>query len=344
LYSNNQVEMSIKFETYAARGLALARVIGSQRDHYRLAAGSTEVAAEPSGALWHRTPTRAEMPVVGDWVAVRMVGEGQAIVEAVLPRRTLFSRRAAGRAEDEQAIAANIDIVFLVTGLDGDFNPRRLERYLALAAESGAHPVIVLNKSDLCQDLPARIAETSAVSAGAPVIPASTRAPGGLDELRSYLEPGVTIALLGSSGAGKSSIVNGLLGEERQRTHDVRESDSRGRHTTTSRELIQLPGGAAMIDTPGMRELQLWASQESIDAAFDEISELAATCRFRDCTHSGEPGCAVAGSVDDDRLASYQKLQREVRYHEILADPLAAQERKRKWKAIHKAARHNPKQ
>jgi ribosome small subunit-dependent GTPase A len=161
--------------------------------------------------------------------------------------------------------------------------------------------------------------------------------------LRAFVEPGLTIALLGSSGAGKSSIVNALLGHERQRVNDVREHDSRGRHTTTHRELIPLPGGAALIDTPGMRELQLWVSQESVEAVFDEIAERAAACRFRDCTHSGEPGCAVVGAVPEDRLASFQKLQREAQWHEVRADPLAAQERKRKWKAIHKAMRHNPK-
>jgi ribosome biogenesis GTPase len=332
------------FASYAARGLVLARVITSQRDQYRLVTTALELDAEPSGALWHRAPTRAAMPVIGDWVAARIVGDGQAIVEAVLPRRTLFSRRAAGRREDEQPIAANVDLVFLVCGLDGDFNPRRLERYLALAAESGAQPVIVLNKADLCADLPERIAEITSIAAGAPVVAASTRAPGGLDELRRHIAPGLTIALLGSSGVGKSSIVNALLGEERLRTNDVRESDSRGRHTTSHRELIALPGGAALIDTPGMRELQLWASQDSIDVVFDEIAALAAGCRYRDCTHAGEPGCAVeaalsAGTLAADRLSSYRKLQGEARRHELLADPLAAQERKRKWKVIHKAAR-----
>jgi ribosome biogenesis GTPase len=331
--------MSINFEAYAARGLMMARVISSHRDQYRLAVESKEFSAEPSGALWHRTPSRSGMPVVGDWVAARIVGDGEAIVEAVLPRRTLFSRRAAGRVEDEQAIAANIDVVFLVCGLDGDFNLRRIERYLALAAESGARAVIVLNKSDLCEDLDARAAQTKAISAGAAVVCASTCVPGGLDALRAHILPEETIALLGSSGVGKSSIVNALLGEERQLTRDVRESDSRGRHTTTMRELILLPGGAALIDTPGMRELQLWASQESVESVFDEIAELAAACRFRDCTHSGEPGCAVAGAVPEDRLSSFHKLQREARHHEIMADPLAAQERKRKWKIIHKAMR-----
>lgn len=324
--------------------IVIARVVLSQRDQYRLAAESLEFSAEPSGALWHRCSTRAEMPVVGDWVAARIVAPGQAIVEEVLPRRTLFSRRAAGKREDEQPIAANIDLVFLVCGLDGDFNPRRLERYLALAAESGARPVVVLNKSDLCPDIGPRISEISAVASGAPVIVASTRTPGGLDGLRACVLPGLTIALLGSSGAGKSSIVNALLGGDRQRVAEVRESDSRGRHTTTNRELILLPSGAALIDTPGMRELQLWASRESVDSVFEEIAAVAAGCRYRDCTHSGEPGCAVAralenGTLDEDRMQSYRKLQGEVLRHELLADPLAAQARKRKWKAIHKAMR-----
>jgi ribosome biogenesis GTPase len=316
---------------------------------YRIATDAGEFSAEPSGALWHRTPTRAGMPVVGDWVEARIVGDGQAIVEAVLPRRTLFSRRAAGRREDEQPIAANIDVVFLVCGLDGDFNLRRLERYLALAQESSARPVVVLNKADLCDDLAARITSAEAVSAGAAVVAASTRSEGGLDALRAHIAPGATIALLGSSGVGKSSIVNALVGVEHLRTAEVREDDSRGRHTTTHRELISLPGGAALIDTPGMRELQLWASEESVDAVFDEIAEAAAGCRYRDCTHSGEPGCAVeealrSGALTEDRLRSYRKLQAEARHHELMADPIALQERNRKWKVIHKAMRKNPKQ
>jgi ribosome biogenesis GTPase len=332
------------FERFAAQGLMLARVAISQRDRYRVYSESGEVDAEPSGALWYRTPDRAGMPVVGDWVAARIVAPGQAIVDAVLPRRTLFARRAAGRAEDQQPIAANIDLVFLVCGLDGDFNLRRLERYLTLAAESGAAPVIVLNKSDACDDLAGRIEETAAVAGDAPILACSARTADGMAPLLDFLGPGRTVALLGSSGVGKSTIVNRLLGEDRFRTNDVREHDSRGRHTTTHRELVALPQGGALIDTPGMRELQLWAGQDSVDRTFDEIAELAAGCRYRDCSHSGEDGCAVAealarGTLDADRFTSYRKLMGEARRHELMTDKLAALEQKRKWKVMHKAVK-----
>jgi len=332
------------FSPYAAQGLSLARVALAQRDQYRLFAETTELEAEPSGALWYRAPGCAAMPVVGDWVAARVVAPGQAIVEAVLPRRTLFSRRAAGRREEQQPIAANIDLVFLVCGLDGDFNLRRLERYLTLAAGSGAAPVVVLSKSDLCAELDARLRETVAVAGEAPVVLASARTPGGLDGLRAWLGPGRTVALLGSSGVGKSTMVNGILGDDRLRTAEVRVSDSRGRHTTMHRELLPLAGGGALIDTPGMRELQLWAGQSSVEATFEEIVAIAGTCRFRDCSHSGEPECAVqaalaAGGLSRERWESYRKLLAEARRHEELADPLAAQERKRKIRQIHKAQR-----
>lgn len=331
------------FEPHAARGLVLARVAVTQRDRCRLITGAGEIEAEPSGRLWYEAGSSADLPVTGDWVAVRPVGPGLGIVEAVLPRRTLFSRRAAGRREDQQPLAANIDLVFLVCGLDGDFNLRRIERYLALTAASGATPVIVLNKTDVCGDLPGRLAEAESVAAGAPVISCSA-ATGRVEQLVAFLGAGITGALLGSSGAGKSTIANRLLGAEHFLTAGVRESDSRGRHTTTHRELIALPQGGALIDTPGLRELQLWAGEESVDRAFEEIAELARSCRFRDCSHNGEQGCAVVealarGDLEPERWQSYRKLRAEAERHERLADPLAALEHKRKWKAIHKAAR-----
>jgi ribosome biogenesis GTPase len=322
----------------------LARVTVSNRDQYCLIADSFDLDAEPSGALWYNAATRAAMPVVGDWVGARVINAEQAIVESVLPRRTLFARRAAGRREDQQPIAANIDLVFLICGLDGDFNIRRLERYLTLAAESGADAVVVLNKSDLCADLTSRLGDATEVAGGAPVVAVHTRSPEGIGPLRHYLADGRTVALLGSSGVGKSSLVNCLIGEERLRTAEVRESDSRGRHTTTHRELIPLPGGGALIDTPGMRELQLWAGEDAVDRAFEEIASLAAGCRYRDCMHTVEQGCAVQSALADGSLAgerweSYRKLRGEAQRHEALADPLVALERKRKWKQLHKAAR-----
>lgn len=332
------------FQTYNSRGLALARVATSNHDRYRLFAEAGEFDAEPSGLLWHTAGDRAAMPVAGDWVAARVVGAGQAIVEAVLPRRTLFARRAAGRREERQAIAANIDLVFLVSGLDGDFNVRRIERYLALAAESGAAPVIVLNKADACPDLAGCIEDAATVAGSAPIVACSARQSEGMEELLAFAAPGRTVALLGSSGVGKSTIANRLLGEERFRTAETREADGRGRHTTTHRELVPLPGGGVLIDTPGMRELQLWAGEDAIESTFDEIAELAAGCRFRDCSHSGETGCAVsaaveAGTVDRGRFAGYRKLMAEARHHEAQSDRFAAAEEKRRWKVIHKAAK-----
>lgn len=329
------------FQPYAARGLMLARVAVSQRDHYRLLTAGAEIAAEVSGALWYQTHDRAAMPVTGDWVAARIVDASLAIIEAVLPRKTVFSRRAAGRREDQQPVAANIDLAFLVCGLDGDFNLRRLERYLTLAVEAGCEIVVVLNKADLCADVEGRIAETAEVAHGVPIVAASTRTERGLDEVRAFLANGRTIALLGSSGVGKSAIVNALIGTERLQTGAVRESDSRGRHTTTFRELIPLVGGGAIIDTPGMRELQLWAGQESVDRAFDEIAELAAHCRFRDCSHANESGCAVAkaieeGALSGERWKSYRKLVSEARRHEEMTDRVAATESKKKLKAMYR--------
>lgn len=337
-------EIRDAFSPYAAQGLDLARVTLSIRDEYRLLFESGEWRGEPSGALLYSAERQADLPAAGDWVAARRADDDLAIVHAVLPRRTCFSRRAAGSREDEQLIAANIDTVLVVCGLDHDYNLRRLERYLTLAHASGARPVIVLNKTDLCGNVGERHAEASAIAAGAPVVAISAAHPDCTAALAPWLGPGLTLALLGSSGAGKSTLVNRLLGRERQLTAEVRESDSRGRHTTTHRELVPLPQGGALIDNPGMRELQMWAGEESLDAAFEDISSLAAACRFSDCSHAAEPGCAVRaalerGDLDPARWASFEKLRAEVRYHEIRADHNAAAAQKQRWKAIHKAMR-----
>jgi ribosome biogenesis GTPase len=328
------------FGDYARRGLALARVAEAHRDLYQLYTETGAIRAEASGALWYASADAASMPVAGDWVAARIVNAEQAIVEAVLPRQSCFYRRAVGKREERQAIAANVDLLFVVCGLDGDFSPRRIERYLALAADAGVTPVLVLNKADACADVDSRVREVQAISAAQVV--ALSALVDGAEALRDWLTGNPTVALVGSSGVGKSTIANALLGEARLRTGAVRESDSRGRHTTTHRELLPLPGGGALIDTPGMRELQLWAAAESIDAVFDEIATLAQRCRFGDCSHSGEPGCAVAdaraaGLLDEARWQSYSKLQKEARRHEALTEAHAAQEAKRKLKVLMRA-------
>lgn len=288
--------------------------------------------------------TRAEFPGVGDWVALAAAEmEGDAKIVAVLPRRSRFSRRAAGDPTEEQVVAANIDTVFLVAGLDGDFNPRRIERYLLVAAESGAAPVIVLNKADRTDDPHAHAEAVRALAGETPVHVVSCRAPETLEVLRQYLGPGQTGALLGSSGVGKSTIVNRLLGEERLATQDVREADSRGRHTSTARQLVRLPGGGVIIDTPGMRELQLWDTGDA-GAAFADVEALGEGCRFRDCRHQQEPGCAVqgavaAGSLHATRLASYHKLQAEQAHQSRQMDRRAQIDEKRRTRAATKALR-----
>ena len=333
------------FEPYAARGLALGRVSIVHRDQYRLYTEEGEVSAQAIGALLYHAASPSELPAVGDWVAVQRVGDGEAMVHAVLPRRMKLSRRAAGTGEREQIIAANIDVILIVSGLDLDFNPRRMERYVALARKSGADVAIVLNKADVSSDVAVRVEETKRIASGAPVVAISATSSLGLAALKQLWNSGQTVALVGSSGVGKSTIVNWLLGEERQRVREVRETDSRGRHTSTYRELVPLPDGGALVDTPGMREIQLWASGESVDAAFDDVAELVRGCRFRDCSHGVESECAVQaalleGSLEAGRWRNYQKLRAEIAFQERKADPLAALEQKRQWKKIHKQMRH----
>jgi ribosome biogenesis GTPase len=247
-----------------------------------------------------------------------------------------------------QVLAANVDTVFLVMGLDGDFSLRRIERALVLAWESGAVPVVLLNKSDVCDDVPRRRAEVEAVAPGVPVCVIAAKPGEGLDSLAPWLVPGRTVALLGSSGVGKSTLVNRLLGREKQRTREVLEAGQRGRHTTSHRELIPLPGGALLLDTPGLRELQLWSDEAGLQATFGDVHELSSACRFTDCRHGTEPGCAVRaaveeGRLDASRLDSFRKLQAELRALEIREDPFKRREERSRWKAIHKSLRQGKK-
>jgi len=330
-----------QFEEHTRAGLVPGRVTVQHRGAWIVATEQDDEATGITGRLRHEAPP-GELPVVGDWVALR-----DGLIDAVLPRSSKFSRKTPWTAVVEQVLVANVDIAFLVMGLDDrDFNVRRLERYLTTAWEGGATPVIVLNKADLAVDLDRQIAETESVAFGVPVHSVSAETGEGIDGLRQHLA-GRTAALLGSSGVGKSSIINRLLGDERFRTNEVR-SDGRGRHTTTHRELVPVEGGGVIVDTPGLRELQLWESDGGLDQAFADIAELLGECRFSDCEHRTEPGCAVKealadGSLPRDRWESYLKLQRELEHLERKLDPRLRSENRRRWAAISKAHRQRRK-
>ncbi|HVQ24131.1 MAG TPA: ribosome small subunit-dependent GTPase A [Planctomycetota bacterium] len=334
------------FQPFAAEGLVPGRVVAGHTRYLRVATAEGETLAELAGSLRHQARSGEELPAVGDWVALRPGADpSSAVIQAVLPRRAAFVRRAAGTRTVAQVLAANVDTVFLVMGLDGDFNLRRIERALVLAWDSGAAPVLLLNKADLCPDVEEKRAEVERIASNVPVCVVAAKPGEGLAALAPWLQPGRTVVLLGSSGVGKSTLVNRLLGRERQRTREVIESaDQRGRHTTTHRELIELPGGALLIDTPGLRELQLWSDGAGLEAAFDDVSTFADSCRFTDCGHGNEPGCAVRAAVADDRLDaarldSYLKLHAELRALQIREDPLKRRAERGRHRAAFKAQR-----
>jgi ribosome biogenesis GTPase len=322
-----------------------ARVIAQQRKFWRLAGAFGECWAEASGKLRLTADEGVEWPAAGDWVAAAVKPPGSsALIHEVLPRRSRFVRKMPGKKIAEQVIAANVDTALLVSALDGDFNPRRVERYLAQCWESGARPAIVLNKADACGDPSVKAAEMERIALGTDVCVVSARTGQGMEGLERFLRPGQTVVLLGSSGAGKSTIANRLLGEILQEVRPVREGDSRGRHTTTARELFILPGGALLMDTPGLRELQLWDAADGVSQAFADIGALAAECRFGDCKHEGEPGCAVQaalaeGMLDEARLENRRKLLREQEFLRRKIDPEARHEEKERIKRLYRGIR-----
>ncbi len=322
-----------------------ARVIAQRRKFWRVGGELGECWAEASGKLRLAAQEGADWPAVGDWVVIGLQGtDSSAVIQEVLPRRSKFVRKSPEKKMEEQVIAANVDTALLVSALDGDFNPRRVERYLAQCWESGARPVIVLNKADACEDARAKVAETERVAVGTAVCVVSAKTGYGFGALEEFLKAGQTLVLLGSSGVGKSTIANRLLGHAEQEVRPVRESDSRGRHTTTTRELFVLPGGALLMDTPGLREMQLWDAADGVAQTFADIDLLAGECRFGDCSHEGEPGCAVqaaldAGTLDRGRVENRRKLLREQEFLRRKINPAARLEQKEQWKQMHRAAR-----
>jgi ribosome biogenesis GTPase len=329
----------------AERGLQPARVVREHKERYEIVGARGPRSARVARKVIHAARSRADFPAVGDWVCFGAAsGDGEVIIQTVLPRKTKFSRKVAGAETEEQVVAANIDLAFLVSAFGGDLNPRRIERYLTLAWDSGAEAVIVINKADLVEDPAHELAGVESVAVGTPILVVSALSGDGLEQVRDRLKPGRTAAFLGSSGVGKSTIINRLLGDEVLEVGEVRRRDGKGRHITTSRQLVMLASGSMIIDSPGMREIQLWAGEDSLDGSFEDIECLAQACRFRDCSHMSEPGCAVKeaieeGSLDPGRLRSYMKLQRELESLAVRQDRKARLREKAKWKDIAKWSR-----
>ena len=340
-----QQKVASLFAEHAAAGAKPGRVVAEHRGSYLVATERGELDGSVSGRFRHAAEVAEDFPAVGDWVAMDVVDDGRAaVIQAVLPRQTRFVRPARGDIPGAQVVAANVDLVLVVVGLDHDFNLHRLERYMALAWSSGAEPVIVLNKADLCDDIGSRLADVASVAPGVPVRVLSARDGTGLESLAPLLESGRTVVLLGSSGVGKSTIVNALLGWQRQSTNDVRAGDQRGRHTTSMRELLVMPSGALLIDNPGIRSVGMWEVEEGLGDAFADVEAFAVQCRFTDCAHEHEPGCAVHAAIADgalsaERLASQQKLARESAAFAARADPVKRAEHRRRWRIIHKSVR-----
>jgi ribosome biogenesis GTPase / thiamine phosphate phosphatase len=328
-------------QAYDGQNYIFARVIEEQKDRYKVLWPEGEAVAEVSGRFRNEALTRADFPAVGDWVGIEpRAGDDRATIHCLLERRTKFSRKEAGVKEQEQIVAANIDTVFVVSSLNSDLNLRRIERYTTLVWESGVVPVVLLTKADLCENVDALISDVAGTLPGISVHALSALDLRGMDALKAYVKPGQTCALLGSSGVGKSTLVNCLAGRTLQAVQEIREHDGKGRHTTTARQLICLPGSGMIIDTPGMREIQVWDGDAGLSHTFEDIETLMRSCRFSDCKHDTEPGCALkaalqSGALDPGRLESFLKLQREIAWHHRRANKSAAALEKQRWRKIH---------
>ncbi|WP_201714376.1 ribosome small subunit-dependent GTPase A [Rossellomorea arthrocnemi] len=334
------LSLAEKFSEYKEYGYEVGRIVLEHKNSYRVMTEAGEMFAEVSGKFRHIAEERSEFPAVGDWVAISILREeGKATIHGILPRFSKFSRRASGESTEEQIVATNINTVFLVMSLNNDFNIRRIERYLITAWESGANPVIVLSKTDLCDDIESRVKDIEDVAPGVPIHAISATEGVGLEPLKGYCLEGKTVALLGSSGVGKSTICNYLFGADKQQVKEVRDRDDRGKHTTTHRELIILPDGGILIDTPGMRELQLWNVDNSMMKSFSDIEVLAKDCKFNDCQHEYEPSCRVKraieeGLLDQKRYDNYKKFQKELAFLDRQTNKRSQLLEKEKWKKV----------
>ncbi|MCG8483839.1 MAG: ribosome small subunit-dependent GTPase A [Clostridia bacterium] len=302
------------------KGFFLGRVSVEYKNSYKVLTQNGEVMSRISGKLDYEASLKSDYPAVGDWVALDRENNsnGDAIIHGILTRKSVFSRKTAGKTSDEQIVATNVDTLFICMALNNDYNISRLERYISLAWESGANPVVILTKADLCDDVSMKVFEVEQVALGIDVLVVSAISKEGINDILAYIKPKETIAFIGSSGIGKSTLINTLLGDEKQKVNEIRK-DEKGRHTTTYRELIKLPSGGIVIDTPGMREIQIFSAD--IDTSFNDIEEIAKSCHFTDCKHESEPKCAVKqaikeGRITEQRLRSYKKLKKELEYFE----------------------------